>query len=74
MREQIRGGSLSVSVFVITHEYVGKGGSEKKDHFQAFNLLIVDAGKEEKRVEYGVFEEKSERLLSEVLDRLVSAE
>ena len=59
---------------MITHEYVGKGGSEGKAHARAFNLLIVDAGEEEKRVEYGVFEELARRLLSEVLDSLVSTE
>ena len=72
MRKQIWGAVSQPDVFLITHEYVGKGRSERKTHAQAFNLLIINTGKEEKTVQYGVFEELGERLLSEVLERLVS--
>ena len=71
---KFRGVVSQPDVCVITHEYVGKDGSNRMAHSQAFNLLIVDAGIGGKRVEYSVFEELGERLLSEVLDSLVSTE
>ena len=58
MQEQIRRGVSQPDIFVITHEYVGKGGSEGKAHAHAFNYLIVDNGKEEKQFVYSVFEEQ----------------
>ena len=62
MQEQIQSGSSSARCL--------RGGSEG----ETFNLLIVDAGKEEKRVEYCVLEELGEKILSEDLDGLVCME
>ena len=56
---------------MVTHGYIGEGGSKGEAHAQTFNLLIVDARKEEKRIEYSVLEELGEELLSEALDKLV---
>ena len=48
---------------MMTHEKIGAGGPEREAHAQTFCLLIVEARKDEKPVEYNVLEELSEKLL-----------
>ena len=59
---------------MVAYEYIGEAGSKGEAHGRTFNLLRLDSGKEEKRVEYCVLEELGEENLSEALDGLVFME
>ena len=59
---------------MVAQEYICKGWSEGEAYSQTINLFIVDAGKEEKRIEYCVLVELGEELMSVALDGLVCME